>query len=154
MEAAPQPGESGWPIAVYEPPVPSRGGALSDCPNPLGLGPFGSSQVSTAEQIAVNYDHVSLDTDLHGSDASWWPAVEQMWQEGPGHGLTNSYIVGSGSGLSGHSATLVPDSCGPTLGGKTYSVVVGPSPAPDCMACRTTISFVDRSGQPLIYFVY
>ena len=150
----PRPGDPGWSITVYEPAVRSTGGALAQCPNPLGLESFGISQESTAEQIATTYDHDSLDLDLRSSDPSWWPDVEQMWHQGPGNGITNPYVVGSGPGLSGPSASLVPHSCGPTIGSETYSVVVGPSPDPDCVACRTTISFVDRAGQPLVYFVY
>ena len=152
--AAPKPGDPGWPITVYEPAVPSKGGALAQCPNPLGLESFGPSQESAAQQIATSYDHISLNTDLHNSDPSSWIAVERMWQDGPGHGLTNPYVVGARSGLSGPSRYIVPYACGATIGGETYSVIVGPSPNPDCVACRTTISFVDRAGQPLIYFVY
>jgi len=73
--AAPKPGDPGWPITVYEPAVPSKGGALAQCPNPLGLESFGPSQESAAQQIATSYDHISLDTDLHNSDPSSWIAV-------------------------------------------------------------------------------
>ena len=101
MAEAPIPGSPGWSITVYEPAVPSMGGALAQCPNPLGLEAFGPSQESTAQQIAINYDRISINTDLHNSDPSWWPEIERMWQDGSGHGLTNpSYVIGAGLGVT------------------------------------------------------
>jgi len=150
----PVPGSPGWPLAVFEPAVSSTGGALSQCPNPVGLEAFSAQPESRARADATDYGNISLNTDLHNSDPSWWPDVEQMWAHGKGHGLTNPYIVSSESGLSGPSTLLVPHSCGSTIGGETFSVIVGPSPNPDCEACRTTFSFIDRGGQALIYFIY
>lgn len=150
----PTPGSPGWPVSVYEPAVLSMGGALSQCPNPAGLESFSPEDESRAQAVATNYGNISLDADLHVSDPSWWSEVDQMWNLDRGQAVTNSYVVGSGTGLSGPSSLLVPYSCGQTIGGETYWVTVGPSPNPTCDACRSTFSFVDRNGQPLIYFIY
>ncbi len=150
---------TGHPASVYPPPVKARaGGALAACPNPAGLERFNSTTTKLAIRIAGSYDRISLAHDLHGSDRAWWPQVREMWKSGkPSEEALHDVVYGSGEPLARNSyAVIVRFSCGQSLVAKSLTVGIGPrqSHPPYCEACISSMFFVDRRGQALIYYLY
>jgi hypothetical protein len=142
----------GFPSTTYPPPVHSRGGALTACPNPTGLEAVSHATVAAAVASAGRYDHTSRPLDLRASDRAWWSQVRSMWRTGRPQ-LANQVVEGS-EPLSGTDyAAIVRFSCGSSLVSKSLLVVVGP-PHQRCDACRSKLFFVSRRGHALLYYIY
>jgi hypothetical protein len=143
-----------FPEAFYPPPVHSRGGAVSPCPNPEGLQPFTPRGMSAAVQSASRYDRVSEAVDLRASDRAWWAQVRALWRTGrPSKGAKSQVVDGSGPLDSGAYAVIVRFSRGQSLVSRSLEVTVGPRNEP-CSACRSQLFFLDRRGHALLYYVY
>jgi hypothetical protein len=147
---------------VYPPPVKSKGGALSFCPNPVGLERFDARAEAAARSESLRYGRVSLAEDLASSDGAWQPSVRAMWARRDEHGPPAS----EGQGVAVRQVVslrrdsyrvIVRRSCGEQLVRRSLTVTVGPRPAPgelECDACAETMFLVDRSGRALIYYIY
>jgi hypothetical protein len=142
---------------VYPAPTKSRGGALTACPSPRGVQGFSHSAVQKARREVSRFGRVSLSYDLAAADAAWQPNVRAAWKHRglPGHGP--EFVLGPSRGIP-YSA-IVKYSCGQAIVSHTITLTTVPgrhdqSNPPGCVACRTTYFLLDRSGHPLIYFVY
>jgi hypothetical protein len=146
---------AGLPLNIYPPPVHSRGGALSSCPNPAGLEPVTRTATAKAVASASAYDKTSRALDLRASDTSWWPQVRSMWRTGRPE-LVNEVVDGTELLSRSDLSTIVAFSCGGSLVARSILVGVGPRQwhPPYCEACRTKLFFVDRRGRALLYYVY
>lgn len=145
--------------SVYPPPVGSMGGALTACPNPVGLERFTAGTRTAARRAALRYGRVSLAVDLADSDRAWQPSVRAMWKgitgtpPGTGGELVRKVQNASANGYR----VIVGRSCGQALVRRSLIVTVGPRPVPGtppCEACAESVFFVARHGHALIYFVY
>ena len=145
---------------IYPTPTPSRGGALSSCPNVAGLRSFSKSAVIAARAEVMRYGRIDMPDDLAASDLSWQPSVRAMWRDRhfkPGHGP--QFVLGPSPGTpvtDGSYGIIVRRSCGAKILSRTLEFTSVPghrSHPPTCDACRTTFFTIDRDGHPLIYFV-
>jgi hypothetical protein len=146
-----------WAGDLYPVPTKSRGGALTACPNLRGLEAFSHSATRMARREVSRFARVSLAYDLAVTDRAWQPNVRAAWKHRslPGHGP--EFVLGP-SRRSPYSA-IVKYSCGQAILSHTLTLTAVPgrhheSNPPGCVACRTTFFLLDRSGYPLIYFVY
>ncbi len=143
---------------VYPPPLPSLGGALSDCPSPTGLQQFSAHTEANARANAVRYGRVSLSLDLADSDRSWQPTVRTMWKHHSPNRPAEDWTVRKLTAASRNPyRVIVRRSCGEPLVSRSLAVTVGPPPAPghrECSACAETMFLIDRSGRALIYYVH
>jgi hypothetical protein len=135
------------------PAAPNSG--LSQCPSPNGLEPFDAEATQGAVAEAGSYGHDSESSDLANSDPSWQAQVHASWSQ---NGASNDKIV-VGSPRSADSldaAMIIRHACGDNLVTESIAVPVRPQSAntTGCNACAYTVFFVNRGGQPLVYFVY
>ena len=137
----------GFPRSIYPPPVRSRGGALTACPNPQGLQPVAVAARTAAVKSATRFNPSSRAFDLRGSDRAWWPLVGRV--PDPVNEVVDNSEPLTRSGYS----VIVRFSCGSSLVSKSLEVTVGPRNA-RCDACRSQLFFVNRRGHTLLYYVY
>lgn len=146
--------------ALYPPPVRTiPGGALSSCPNPARLGPFGGTGERLARTEALRYGRISLSVDLADSDRSWRPAVRASWAGSHGRPPVQAGEVVRQVIAARRSAfrIIVSRSCGQALIDRSLAVTIGPRTPPGqrkCEACARTFFLIDRAARPLIYYVY
>ena len=146
---------------VYLRPTHSRGGALRLCPSLVGLQRFSKSAVKTARAEVMRFGRVSRSDDLAASDLAWQPEVRANWDSRghkPGHGP--QFVLGPmpATPVGAESyGIIVRYSCGSKILSHTLEFTVVPghlSHPPTCDACRATFFVLDRSGQPLIYYIH
>jgi hypothetical protein len=119
------------------------------------LEPFDAEATQGAVAEAGSYGHDSESSDLANSDPSWQAQVHASWSQ---NGASNDKIV-VGSPRSADSldaAMIIRHACGDNLVTESIAVPVRPQSAntTGCNACAYTVFFVNRGGQPLVYFVY
>lgn len=135
------------------PAAPNSG--LSQCPNANGLESFDAAASQGAVAEAGSYGHDSESSDLANSDPAWKAQVRASWSQ---NGASNDNVaVGSPESVDSlAAAVIIRRACGDDLVTKSIAVPVRPQGADTsgCNACAYTIFFVDRGGQPLVYFVY
>lgn len=143
--------------ATQPPPVKAKPGhGVALCPNPRGLGAFGSAPTRLASQVAALYDRRSLATDLRNTDRAWWPHVRTLWNSS-GASRAKTVVLGSQSAASSGFAIFLRPACGTATVSRSLMVTVGPSqsgPGPHCNACNSHLFYVNRGGRPLLWFVY
>lgn len=149
--------QAAWTGHVYPRPTKSRGGALTACPRLRGLQGFTHSVVQKARREVRRFERVSLSYDLAAADAAWRPNVRAAWRHKglPNHGP--EFVLGPPRRIP-YSA-IVKYSCGRAILSHTITLTTVPgrhhkSYPLGCVACRTTYFLLNRSGHPLIYFVY
>jgi hypothetical protein len=140
-------GSGGFTRSIYPPPVRSRGGALTACPNPQGLQAVTAAAVTAAVKSATRFSPSSRAFDLRGSDRAWWPLIRRVPEP------VNEVVDGSEPLTRSGYSVIVRFSCGSSLVSKSLEVTVGPRSA-RCDACRSQLFFVDRRGHALLYYVY
>jgi hypothetical protein len=151
-------GGASFPASLYPPPIRATPGhAASLCPNPSGLEGFTVKATKLALRAAATYDQKTLDTDLRNSDRAWWPQVRHMWSSGhPRKGFVFHALGSEPTVKSGYSVFMGP-ACGASTLSKSLMVTIGPrqpSRGPHCVACNSHLFFIDRRGQPLIYYLH
>lgn len=145
--------------SVYPAPTKSRGGALTACPSVRGLQGFSAAAIREAKRQVGRFARVSLSYDLSVSDRAWQPNVRAAWKRESLSGHGREFVVGPSRGRRMLYASIVKYSCGQAILSHTITLTTVPgrnhrTGAPRCVACRTTFFLLDRSGRPLIYFVY
>jgi hypothetical protein len=153
--ATPALASNSYSPSIYQPPVHSRGGALTACPNATGLESFNIAAITRAAVIARRYGLISVATDLRVSDRAWWPQVRAIWRRRvkPLKELENQIVDGSEALAKSGYAVIARFSCGQSLVSKSLEVTIGPSHM-RCAACRSQLWFVDRRGHTLLYYVH
>lgn len=143
--------------ASHPAPVQAKPGhAVALCPNPAGLRPFGLSATRLALEAAALYDRRSMATDLRNADRAWWPRVRAVWRSS-GASRSTSVVLGSQPARSSGFHVFLRPACGTATVSRSLMVTVGPSqagPGPHCDACNSHLFYVNRRGQPLLWFVY
>jgi hypothetical protein len=151
-------GAPGFPNSIYPAPLPSATVALGACPNPAGLEPFDQQTQAAALRLLRTLAPNSLIAVLQQTDRSWWPNVATRSPQVP-TGTTATELISAEPASQSPYSILVKSACGAQLLQDSLAVVVGPpgsnSPGPAyCDACRATVFFLNRSGHPLVYFLY
>ena len=113
--------------------------------------------VQEARREVSRFARVSLLYDLAVSDPAWQPNVRAAWKHRGLPGRGPEFVVGPAS--ESPYSVIVKYSCGQAILSRTVTLTTVPgrhqeSNPPGCVACRTTFFLLDRSGHPLIYFVY
>jgi sugar lactone lactonase YvrE len=139
-------GAANFPTSLY-PQAARSAGALRSCPSPSGLRPFTKAALAEAGKIAASFN-TSFWGDLRSSDRSWWPGLFATWQ-GPGYDLGQHVVVSVGPAVRDTFSAIVSAACGKTLVRGSAVVVVGPS---EYSSQVSHLYFLDRRGQPLVYF--
>jgi hypothetical protein len=133
------------------------GHAVELCPNPSGLQVFNSVALQRAAREADAYGRRSLDADLANTDRAWWPHVRELWKTHTARKHDTDVVVGSEPAMRSGFAVFLRPACGAATLKRTLMVTVGPSqvgPGPHCDACNAHFFYVERTGRPLLWFVY
>jgi hypothetical protein len=144
--------------ALHPSPVKARPGhAVALCPNPTGLQSFTSVELQRAAHEADAYGRRSLAADLANSDRAWWPRVRALWKTATVRKHNTDAVVGSEPAARSGFAVFLRPACGAAILRRTLMVTVGPSQAgsgPHCDACNAHFFYVERTGRPLLWFIY
>jgi hypothetical protein len=146
----PMPGSPGFPIALYPPRRPALGTDLPACPGAQGLEPFTPETVTEALAVAGRFNAFvsSFYGDLRSTDRAWWPSVFDDWVSNFYDNDTHT-VVSHGPAFDDLFSAAVAHACGKLLLRDSIVVVVGPS---GYSSQVSHLYFLDRRGQPLIYF--
>lgn len=144
--------------ALHPSPVKATPGhAVALCPNPSGLQVFTAVALQRAAREADAYGRRSLAADLANTDRAWWPHVHALWKTGTARKHSTDVVVGSEPATRSGFAVFLRPACGAGTLKRTLMVTVGPSQTgsgPHCDACNAHLFYVERRGQPLLWFIY
>ncbi len=148
MASLPKLGAPGFPAFRYPAARSPRGSGLASCPSDKGLERFTPQAVAQAENIAKKYRSSQFASDIAVTDRSWWTADFREFAFGGG--LGRHAVSGETLTAASPMAADIARACGSMLVDESIAVRVGRSGYSDFTG---TLYFLDRNGQPLVYYV-
>lgn len=140
---------SGFPSALYPPPLPARAGSNpSSCPAPAGLRAFDARARAAAANAARHVDVAPLWNGLQFSDRAWWAGLYTDQIDGQ-YGQGVHRVVSVRPAAADPYAGAAARACGQAVLALSLAIIVGPGVYSSQVS---HLFFLDRDGRPLLYW--